>query len=113
MVFSDSFLTDEDFSSMSDSEVTLEKEPPSDYDIMKQMGTNAALSGAVAFAAPALIRYGSRLMNSSNEAEDAALDSAALANLSNSASFSQGGNATGAFPGFGAMSGGAFQTGVS
>lgn len=99
MVFSDSFVADEDFSSVSDSEATLEKEPPieSQYDALKQAGLNAGLAAAVGMAAPALIKAGSRLVNSSTEAEDLASDSAVLVHsFNNSASFSQLGNPAGA-----------------
>lgn len=109
MVFSDSFVADEDFSSMSDSEATLEKEPqdmgsPSEYDVIKQVGLNAGLSGAAAFAAPALMKYSSRLLSSSPEVEDVATDSVILVNsFNNSASFSQVGNSSSAVQGASAI----------
>ena len=109
MVFSDSFVADEDFSSMSDSDATLEKEPPHEMDALKQAGLNAGLAAAVGMAAPALMKVSSRLLNSSTEAEDLASDSAVLVHaFNNSASFSQLGNASGAIP-----VSAAFQSGVA
>lgn len=104
MVFSDSFVADEDFSSMSDSESTLEKEPqdtgPSDYEVIKQMGVNAGVSGAIGYAVPALMRYSSRMLNSSTELEDTIAEAAVLSNsFNNSANFSQAGNLSGNFSG--------------
>lgn len=101
MVFSDSFLTDTDFSSVSGSDDTLEKDPQdpdpsSDYEVAKQLGVKAASAGAFAIAAPALMKYSSRLLNSSNEVEDLGNDSTVLASsFSNSATFSQSGNFSG------------------
>lgn len=86
-------FSDDDFSSVSSgSDGTLEKEPPessSDSAIIKQIGLKAGVSGALGLAAPALMKYSSRVLNGSTEVEDMANDSAILsASFNNSATFS-------------------------